>query len=294
MDMKRIMLTLLLIGGITTKASAAVVGDTLVIQDAKKVKIETGDTQQRIVISGTKEDPHFNYIQRIDIPDSSAVRRTVKSVKNMNKVPVLQKNSKAQKGFSLDLYALVGLNLMSGTPGGYNFKAWPSLGVGLGVEGKWRPYGKKNIWTLGFGMEWRTYYSDDKCFWVKEKVDNGEVMHMEDYGDKQSDTETRLNVYSLQVPLLYTHYFDDKCKWGLSLGAVVNFNLSASANRKFTFEDEEYEVKTRSIMQRPVTVDAMVVLHNPAIDIYCKYSPMKFFKDDKGPDIHQLSFGFFF
>ena len=229
--MKKNMFARLLIGSIATDTFAAMAGDTLVINDAKKVKIETTDTQQRIVISGTKEDPHYNYTQRIDIPDTSAVRRTIKSVKDMNKVPVLQKDSKAKKGFGIDMYLLVGLNVMSGTPGGYNFKAWPSLELGIGLTGQWRPYGKKNIWTTGLGIEWRTYRSDNDSYWVKEKVDNNEVMCLEDYDEKLTDRRTNLNVFSLQVPLLYTHYFDNKCKWGLTMGGVVNFNLSATAYR---------------------------------------------------------------
>jgi hypothetical protein len=195
----------------------------------------------------------------------------------------------------MDAYLLLGLDVMSGTPGGYNFKAWPSVEIGIGVTGQWRPYGKKNIWALGLGIGWRNYRSDKNYYWVKEKAEdsNDEVMRMEEYDKKYSNTMTTLSVFSLQIPLLYTHYFDKDCKWGMSLGGVVNFNLNARAIREFTYEDEEFDIRTKNINQRPVTIDAMVILHNPALDLYCKYSPMKFFKNNMGPDMHQLSFGIY-
>ena len=85
MKMKNIV-TAILFGCIATPALAIEANDTLVIEDAKKVKIETRDTVQRIVISGTKEDPDFHYMQRISIPDTNAVRRTLKNTRCTRRV----------------------------------------------------------------------------------------------------------------------------------------------------------------------------------------------------------------
>lgn len=87
----------ILFGCLATSASAVEAQDTLVIEEANKVKIETRDTVQRIVISGMKNDPEFHYVQRISIPDSSAVRRSIVSVRDFNKTNILKKKNENSK-----------------------------------------------------------------------------------------------------------------------------------------------------------------------------------------------------
>lgn len=127
------------------------------------------------------------------------------------------------------------------------------------------------------------------------KDDMGVVSFVPYDAATQKKTHSSLSIFSLQVPLLYTHYFDAKCKWMLSVGALVNFNVSTRANRYYTFNDEEYDVSTSGLGQRPVTIEPTVIFDAPYIPpLYCRYSPMTFFKDGRGPKMHQLSFGICF
>ncbi len=274
--MEKHFLASLLCSIISFSAYAETMGDTLVIENVKRVKIETRDTVQRIVINGAKDDPYFHYTQRVSIPDTSAVRRTIKSVKNLNKVPLLKKKE-GKNSVDVAMHLLLGLNTMVGAEGGWSFKLFPAFEVGLMAQADWHPYGEKNVWSLGFGIDWRNYRLSNNCDYM---------------ADLDGHTVT-LHEFSLQVPLMYTHYFTDKHGWGFSLGAIANFNTGAHMRDIYSIENNDYTVKTKGIGQRKVTFDGIFVLHNPAIDLYCKYTPMKFFRNECGPKMQQLSFGIY-
>lgn len=190
-------------------------------------------------------------------------------------------------------YLNIGFNTMLGAPSGYDFNLWPSFDVGFGVKGEWMPYGKKNVWSMGFGVNWRYYRMDNATRWQKDATTA--EMTLVPYLATESDRRTSLTAFSLQVPITYTHYFDKEQDWGVTLGGIVNFNTGAHVTREYTFQDEDYEVETGSIHQRPVTIDGLLMVHMPGdFALYCKYCPMKYFRDGYGPKMNQLSFGIYF
>ena len=279
----------ILFGCLATPVFATEVNDTLVIEDAKKVKIETRDTVQRIVISGTKEDPDFHYMQRISIPDTSAVRRTVKNVRDFNRITI-KKNGKPSKWTS-SFHINVGLTSVLDAPEEYDFKVWPSFEIGISWLGDWHPYGKQNEWSIGWGINWHGYAMDDETHWAKVN----DVMTLVPYDATEKEHDTSLQTFSIQLPLLYTHYFDKEHDWGITVGALVNWNVHATGQREYEKDGEDYEVHTKKIGQRPITIDGFMKLRTPWLpSIYCKYCPMEFFKKDRGPKMHQLSFGICF
>jgi hypothetical protein len=172
-----------------------------------------------------------------------------------------------------------------------DFRLWGSWEIGFGLKYKWMPFGQKNVWGLGFGVNWRNYRTDKKTYWIK----NDGVMSLTPYPDGYSNRYTAIRVFSLQVPVTYTHHFDGDQGWGITIGGIVNFNTGAHATREYEFANEEYSIDTPSIRQRPVTVDALLMVDFPSFpSIYCRYSPTKFFKDGAGPKMNQISFGLWF
>lgn len=272
---------------LATNANAEMVGDTIVIEHVEKIKIETRDTVQRIVISGTKEDPYFQYVQRISIPDTTAVRRNIKSVKEFNKI-TLDKIAKENSKTNLSFHMGAGLTTMTGAPKDYGFKVFPSFEYSFGLTLDYSPYGRHNEWSVGLGFGGRLYYMSKNNYLVK----NADKMVLQPYDGSQSNRESKITVLSLQVPLLYTHYFDNDRKWGVTIGGIVNFNTSAKTTREFEYQEEDYSIDTKSIGQRPVTVDAIIIVKpHTLLSFYCKYCPMTFFKNNRGDKMHQLSFG---
>lgn len=168
------------------------------------------------------------------------------------------------------------------------------LCIELGLEASfdWHPFGYRNEWSIGLGYGYRHYDLNEDVHWEK----NNNVMRLVAFDEDQTKTSNSLNVMSIQIPMIYTHYFL-KSNIGLSLGAIVNWNVSAWANREYKFRGEEYSVDTKNIGQRPITVDFIFKVLPPFGRHYCppfyfKISPTSFFKNNSGPKMYQLSCGF--
>lgn len=288
--MKKSLLAAALLTCMAVSAAASTVGDTIVVEGVDKVKIETAPTEQRIVISGSKEDPQYQYIQRIGYADSSAVKRTVSSVKDFNKSKVEKILRKREdKKWSAGGFFFLGLSTMVSAPEGYSFKLWPSFEIGGGGTIEWRPFGKKNIWSLGYGIQWRNYRSSNDNYWVK----TGDVMGQAPYPTGLDKRKTSLHEFSLVFPVTYAHKFNND--WKVTLGGIVNVNTGAHTKQRFEQGDIRSEFETKAIGQRPVTIDLLLKVNAPVLpELYVKYCPMKFFKDDRGPKMNQLSFGISF
>ena len=281
------MMALLLMGAWGTTAMASEGQDTLVMEHVNMVKIETRDTVQRIVISGYKDDPTFHYVQRISIPDTSAVRRKVINVHNFNLARKENVGNVGKWGSRLRLN--VGLNAMVGVDDGYDFKVWPSYDLGLAVTREWRPWGTRNEFSFGLGVDWRYYrMGNNDLHW--SKVNN--EMVLTPYADGQTEKRSSLHVFSVQLPLLYTHYFDQKREWSVTVGGIVNWNAMGEAFRCYEEGGEKFDVTQDNIGVRPFTIDGIVAVDVPGLPaLYCKYSPNTLFKSGRGPKMHQLSFG---
>jgi len=291
--MKKLMISTLLMCAIA--AQAETVGDTLVIKNPEKVTIATTNSEQHISIKGARFSSDFRYDQRISIADSSAVRREFSSLKDFNRVRLSKcKNSKDKKGtVDASLHLNVGMTTMTGAPTDYKYK----LGVGeigLALTADWHPYGPKNTWSIGFGVNWRRYYMNKNIYLFKDYA-NGEYLTPASFDASQSERSHSMYTFALQVPVMYEHAFDQKGKWTVGLGAIVNINTGAHLTAGYTENDLEYERRTYKIGQRPITVDLMLKVGTPYFaDLYVKYCPMTYFKSNRGPKTHQLSFGICF
>jgi hypothetical protein len=292
MIMKKILLSALLL--VSMAAQATTVGDTLVVKHVDKVTIETTDTAQHITLKGADFSSAFRYEQRIAIKEPSDVRRKFSSLKDFNRVK-LTKNRKGKENKKGDVDAsghiFLGLETMTGAPSDWEFKLWPSVEFGGAITIDWYPFGAKNVWSIGFGVDWRNYRMSKSTF-INKDADG--VLFMAPYSYEQTDRRTSLNIFSLQIPVLYTHKFAQDGDWGLTLGTFVNFNTSGYGFRKFSYQGEGYEIERHALGLHQVTLDFFLGFDNPAVPVYFKYSPTTPFKSSRGPKMHQLSFGFWF
>ena len=134
----------------------------------RAVKKQSMDRQRQQ--SGSKDDPQLHYVQRITIPDSSAVRRKLTNVKDFNKVVIKRKDGKPSKWEStMHLYA--GVNTLTSATDDYDVKLWPSLEIGIGPTWDFYPYGKHNVWRAGIGVAWATFRFNKDYFWKKYTKD---------------------------------------------------------------------------------------------------------------------------
>lgn len=159
------------------------------------------------------------------------------------------------------------------------------VSMGKSVELTWAnvigvkmSHGRHHL-SLGMGLDWRNMVTTGGSYF--EKVDGGDIV-MSPYEDGVRDRRSRIKIFSLQMPLLYSFDFGKKHRWGVTLGPVVNFNTSASIKTSWREGDREYSVKTRHIGQRPVTVDVMGAVNYGCLGVYARYAPMNMLKDSAG------------
>jgi len=251
---------------------AAETADTIVVDNVEKVTVVTRDKAPKIILNDSVAKDRKSWCG-IQVKRSKNERLDAGDVKS---VPYIQ----------------IGLNTMLDADMG-SFNLWPSFDVALGVRTNWYPYGAKNAWSIGVGIDWRNYrMSANDGFWMKDAEG---IMGLSSFPVNAADKKVALHVTSVQVPVLYTHYFDSEQKCYVTLGGLVNFNFWAHANRQYELGEETYDINTKSIGQRPVTIDAFMQVHAPYLPaIYCKYSPMDFFKKSGAPKMHQFTIGIAF
>ena len=98
--------------------------------------------------------------------------------------------------------------------------------------------------------------SSNHCDHVISKNADGIVVFGE-YPSNVRETSSKIRIFSLSVPFLFTQKFGKKSKSSFSLGPVVNFNVRGRINNEWTDENAEWEQSIKEIGQRPVTVDIM-------------------------------------
>lgn len=155
---------------------------------------------------------------------------------------------------------------------------------------EYTPKGASQTYSVGVGLGWRNYtLSDrDKAF---GKV--GDVTSI--YAvDKVDGRTSRVHTMNVNIPVLFRQKIGGD--FAVSVGAQININAYGRLVNKWDvdLDDDEYDVKTKKIGQRPLTVDVLGMVHFKDWALYCKYSPMDVFKKDRGPEFKSIAFGLYF
>jgi hypothetical protein len=143
--------------------------------------------------------------------------------------------------------------------------------------------------SAGLGLNWRNYTlkGHDQMF---GKVNDFIAVGTPDGGI--DDLASSIHTRSLVVPLLVKQRFSKN--FAISLGGQLNWNFYARVVNQFENGDDKFNVDTRKIGERPVTVDILGIVHLWKLGLYCKYSPMSVLKTDRGPEFKSLAFGLYF
>lgn len=142
--------------------------------------------------------------------------------------------------------------------------------------------------AMGLGLHWQELTT--RCSRHFQKNPGG-LITLEEYAEGQRDRVSKLNFFSLQVPLLYGIRFGHHHNCGFKLGPVVNFNTGAHITTKYKTGDNDYKITTKGISQRAVTVDGMAMFNFQSIGLYARYAPMKRFNSRTGLDFGTFSTG---
>ncbi len=188
------------------------------------------------------------------------------------------------------MHLYVGIDIPTGAPDGVDFAPFRSWEIGLTVaQYEYTPKKSKTTLSAGIGFDWRNYTlsGHDKMF---EKVHD--VVTVVERNAKVSELASRISTCSISLPLMVKQSFSKD--FAVSLGAQLNWNFYSRVNNYYEMGDDEIDVQTKKIGERPITVDVLGMLHFGDFAVYCKYSPMSVLKKDKGPDFKSLAVGFYF
>ncbi|MDE6091012.1 MAG: hypothetical protein K2G41_09950 [Duncaniella sp.] len=142
--------------------------------------------------------------------------------------------------------------------------------------------------VMGLGLHWQELTT--RCSHHFQKNPGGRLT-LEEYADGERDRVSKINFFSLQIPVLYGIRFGHRHNCGFKLGPVVNFNTGAHLTTKYKSGDNHYKITTKGIGQRAVTVDGMAMFNFQAIGLYARYAPMKRFNSRTGLDFGTFSTG---
>ncbi len=189
----------------------------------------------------------------------------------------------------LDFDIALGWNIMTNKPEGVSSKFFGSREFTIGLRYKYTPKKALQAYSVGLWVKWNRYAISDKMFY---KAENN-VVALKDFPAGVGSARSRINIFSLSVPLFFTQKLGRESNWTVTLGPVVNFNVRGRLNNVYDQGDEEFDINTKGIKYRPVTVDLMGMLQYKGVGIYCKYSPMSVLKKDKGPQFRSVTLGVF-
>ena len=188
------------------------------------------------------------------------------------------------------MHFYVGIDIPTGAPDGVDFAPFRSWEVGLTVaQYEYTPKNSRTTLCAGIGFDWRNYTlsGHDKMF-----VKANDIVGVYDRKGDMSELASRISTTSISLPLIVKQSFSKK--FAVSLGAQLNWNFYSRVNNYYEENDNEIDIQTKKIGERPITIDVLGMLHFGDFAVYCKYSPMSVLKKDKGPDFKSLAVGFYF
>lgn len=184
----------------------------------------------------------------------------------------------------------VGVNLVTGAPDAYEFAPFKSWDIQWTVvQYDYTPKNAKQTYSIGLGLNWRNYgLKDNGTAFLKA----GDVVGLAEFPNNAGSRYSSVQTLAINVPLLFTQKVSKDVS--ITVGPIVNFNAGGWVKRSFELGDDEYDVSTRKIGQAPVTVDVFGMVDIDGFGLFCKYSPMKVFKKDRGPEFNSVTLGLYF
>ena len=276
-------------------SSVVAQNDTVVIHNPKKVTIVTGDSLQKITVTGKEGDDKFTYQNTIQLVDSNYVSTTRIGHDRWELIPSVKVGKKRDDENGQTYYNEISSHFGIGFTAPTNadertdfstFKSWEIFAT----IAQWDHYferRRRNSVSLGFGIDWKNYrMTGDTRF---TKAPDGNVV-IEKYPMQVSPDFSRIKVFSLTTNLEYNHSFDDD--FWIGFGPVVNFNVYGSVLTEYSMYGDDIRKLEKNIRQRPITIDWMLRLGLFGIPFYMKYSNDNVLKDG-GIKFRSLSFGLY-
>jgi hypothetical protein len=191
---------------------------------------------------------------------------------------------------SWSMHLQLGVDIPTGAPDGVDFAPFRSWEFQWTIlQYGYTPKNTKTTFSVGMGFNWRNYTlsGHDKMF---SKVND--VTLVTPSASTMHELSSSIHTTSLSMPLLVKQRFSKD--FALSLGAQLNYNFHGRVINEYEHGDDDVDISTKKIGERPFTVDLLGIVHVCQLGFYCKYSPMSVLKKDRGPEFKSLAVGIYF
>ena len=189
------------------------------------------------------------------------------------------------------MHFAAGVNIPTGAPAGVDFAPFRSWDLNWTIaQYEYTPKGASQTYSVGIGLGWRNYTLSDRDKMFEKVGDVTGIVPVQ----KTDGRTSRVHIMNVNIPVLFRQKIGGD--FAVSVGAQININAYGRLTNKFEDDatDRDFDVKTKKIGQRPLTVDVLGMVHFKDWALYCKYSPMDVFKKDRGPEFKSISFGVYF
>lgn len=273
--------------------------DTLLnVANPTKVIITEKSTGTSVIVKGVKGNDMFESSVMVDYPaESSVASKQSTSFEGIKPVRIFgdgllsrfRSSGKGKwdvvvDGVCLGLTKSTGIGVENGPEWSKSIEiGWLScLSVGY--------FYKNRGITLGLGFDWRNY----KITTSEKRLvaTPGKGIELDAYPADSHPKNSRLKIFSLQLPLLYRLDIP-KTSLNLKLGPIFNFNTYGSVKTIYiTADGNKVDDFSKDIKPRRFTVDffGSISLSN-TIGIYLRYSPMKVMDAPNSLNFRPLTIG---
>ena len=142
--------------------------------------------------------------------------------------------------------------------------------------------------SLGVGIHHRSYSMKRPIMLVRN--DDLDAVVPDEYPsiniNEIKDRSSNLNMWTIQFPLMFTQKIYKKLD--ITVAGIMNWNVYARVDNHYEINKVEYDTKYKALKQEKINFDIMGALSWNEIGIYCRYTPGKFFKDGRGPEIKNI------
>lgn len=281
--MKHILLSLLMTA-VATSAMAQT--DTVkVVRNVNHVTVtRSSDGSLFVDLKGKPKDDEYiyHYGALTSAEDSD-------SVSDEPKIPLFENKKKTKTWQPLWFSGCyVGFKAQTGD-NDFNLKTGRSWEVGLSTIGiKYRPWQSPSYFTATLDFIAHQYSTGKSNLLLSGNkpltaIPTSDGMHVK---------YNNISMCQISVPIMYHQNIYKNFELGL--GAQLNWNILSYAQTQYTVDGDpmKHSGQIRGLNQRPFTVDLIATLGwRNGVQLYVRYSPMRAYKAEFGPDLQTISFG---
>jgi hypothetical protein len=278
---------------------------TMIFNPAKDLNDSQAPEQISITISeNTMEKMQSNKIEKIikvlvdlddDNDNDNDIDNDNDNDKDSDQDKSKQKNKRSKFSFDVDL----GLNTFVHVPDNsgdtYDLKPWGSRYLSLNQHFDARIGGQKSPFylTTGFELAFNNYMLDKNRYF--SDVD-GQTIFNKEPTEVRSFEKSKLTSSSLNVPLMATLKFKNKKgkeSFKIGAGGFAGYRLGGHTKLKYQEEGKTRKDKERgSYNLEDFQYGVNFVIGYRKIELFGKYNLNELFKDNRGPAMNVVSFGF--